>query len=446
MNRVRTGRSLVVPVILASAAFALATCLFLYLATLWVVRSDSDASLAQGVDIELAALADVFATGGLDETAARISDRLALRGNSGDDAHYLLADADGKRIAGDIQAWPMLSAENSQAGFLTINGDIRVFARATQLAPGVSVIAAREYGQRSALIAHLNWVFALAAILVLIASLLLAWRYAARLGRRVSALNDAFDAVQAGALDQPVPGRSDEDELGALSRHAEQLIGRLSHTLKGQRAITDQVAHEIRTPLAHLDSRLLRIIAANPDPDQVAALGAVRRDARGIADMLDSLLDIAASETRRGDRSGLERIDLSAVAQDVVDLYADSADEAGHRLSANLTPQVTIAGDAMQLTRMFSNLLDNAFKYAGPGAGISVSVEQGPRIVVADNGPGVAAPLRQTMFEPFRRAGPGPGHGLGLALVRAIAERHGLSIRYEDGQPGAMFILEGERS
>lgn len=432
--------------ILASAVFALATCLFLYLATLWVVRADSDASLARAVDIELAALADVHATGGMAETKARISDRLAMRGNSGDDAHYLLADAGGKRIAGDIEGWPMLSAENSQAGFVTINRDIPVFARATRLAPGVSVIAAREYGQRTALLFHLSWVFAVAAVLVLIASLLLAWRYAARLGRRVSALNDALDAVQAGALDRPVPGSADDDELGALSRHAERLIQRLARALAGQRAITDQVAHEIRTPLAHLDSRLLKVIAANPPGDQMAALGAARKEARGIADMLDSLLDIAASETRRGDRSGLERIDLSAVAQDVIDLYADSAEEAGHVLSASLTPQVMIAGDAMQLTRMFTNLLDNAFKYAGPGARISVTVAQGPHIVVADDGPGVPAALREQMFEPFRRAGPGPGHGLGLALVRAIAERHELSIRYRDGEPGAVFIIEGARS
>jgi signal transduction histidine kinase len=96
----------------------------------------------------------------------------------------------------------------------------------------------------------------------------------------------------------------------------------------------------------------------------------------------------------------------------------------------------------MQLTRLLSNLLDNAFKYVGSGGRIDLIVEQGPRILVRDNGPGVPEGMRERIFERFQRGGGyGNGHGLGLSLVRAIAGRHGLSIRCNDADPGAEFVL-----
>ena len=170
-------------------------------------------------------------------------------------------------------------------------------------------------------------------------------------------------------------------------------------------------------------------------------------DVKRMGELLDSLLDIAASEARRGDRSGFSNVDLSQVARDLVDLYADSAVEMGLELRAEIAPEVTMQGDAMQLTRAISNLLDNAFKYAGSGARVVLAIEPGPRIVVRDNGPGVPAPERDRIFERFQRChGERGGHGLGLALVRAIARRHDLDVHCRDAQPGAEFVIEREES
>jgi signal transduction histidine kinase len=442
----RSRRSIVGRVVLAVALLALAATGLLYAATIWVVRSESDAALARGVDVEMAALADIYATGGRRELVARIADRLALRAAAPDQAHYLVADGSGNRIAGDILHWPLLSAENSEARFVTLSNGTPVFARATQLAPDLRLVAALEYGGRTRLIARIGLAFGLAGLTIVVAALVLAWAAAARLRRRVEAINTAFRAIESGDFEHKVPGSDRGDELGELAAHARELVARLADVIRAQRDVTDQVAHEVRTPLMHLDRELLRLIERSVDPALTASLAEARAEARGIAALLDSLLDIASSEARRGDRSGFDRVDLSGLAANLAELYEDSAADLGLGFHPRIAPGVTIDGDAMQLSRALSNLLDNAFKYAGSGASVALIVEPGPRIIIRDDGPGVPEAMRDRIFDRFERCGGGgDGHGLGLALVRAIARRHGLSVRCRDASPGAEFVMEPER-
>ncbi|HEX5184290.1 MAG TPA: HAMP domain-containing sensor histidine kinase [Allosphingosinicella sp.] len=446
MTETGRRRSLVIPAVLGTAALALAAILILYAVTLWVVRSESDAALRRSVDTEIAALADIHATGGRAELLARVGDRLALRAGGGADrSHYLVADASGKRIAGDIARWPLLSAENSQAGFTILADGTPVYGRATMLAPDLRLVAAREYGGRTRLIGRIGLAFLLAGIGIFAAALALAWAGAARLRRRVERVNAAFRAIEAGDFERALPPAGRADEIGALTDHAGRLIHRLGDVIRAQRDVTDQVAHEIRTPLVHLDRQLLRLIEKGVGPALVAALGAVRQEARGIADLLDSLLDIASSEARRGDRAGFERVDLSEIAANIADLYAESAAELGIDFHTDIAPDVTLAGDRMQLSRALSNLLDNALNYAGKGAAVTLIVEPGPRIIVRDTGPGIPEGMRERIFERFAR-GPesGKGHGLGLALVRAIVRRHGLEVTCAETHPGARFVIAPE--
>jgi signal transduction histidine kinase len=440
----RRRSSLTTPLVLAVAALALAVTASLYAVTAGVIRSETGAALQATVDTDIAALADIYATGGRDELTARMRDRLALRASGPDQPHYMLADQSGSPIAGDIARWPMLSAENSQAAFVTLESGVPVFARATQLAPDLRLVAAREYGGRSALLAHVRNAFLIAGAGVLAAALLLGWLAALRLRRRVDTLNAGLRAIEAGDLRHRLAGTDARDELGELASHVDQLVARLAVVVQAQRDVTDQVAHEIRTPLMHLDTHLLRLIERSVDPALTAALGQVRQDARRIAELLDSLLDIAASEAGRGDRRGFQSVDLSEIATSLAELYAGSAADLSLDLRTEILPGVTLTGDPMQLTRLLSNLLDNAFKYAGAGARVTLSVGPGARVAVRDNGPGVPEPLRERIFDRFERGSDGEGHGLGLALVRAIANRHGLQIYCRDAEPGAEFILEPE--
>lgn len=442
MDEVRGRSSLTTPLVLAVAALALVATASLYAVTASVIRSETEATLRTTVDTDIAALADIHATGGRAELIARMGDRLSMRAHAADQAHYMLADQSGRPVAGDIQRWPMLSAENSQAGFVTLANGAPVFARATLLAPDLRLVAAREYRGRTALLGHVRNAFLVAGAAILAAALALGWFAASRLRRRVDALNAGLRAIEAGALDHRLPENGPDDELTELAAHANQLVGRLGQVVHSQRDVTDQVAHEIRTPLVHLDTHLLRLIERSVDPSLTTSLGQVRRESRRIAELLDSLLDIAASEAGKGDRRGFEQVDVSQIAADLSDLYADSATDIGLDFRTEIAPGVRVTGDAMQLTRAISNLLDNAFKYAGAGKRVTLIVAPGPRIVVRDNGPGVPESLRERIFERFQRgASDSNGHGLGLALVRAIAAQHGFSVSCGDAQPGAEFII-----
>lgn len=433
---------------LAVAGLALGATLLLYLVTTQVVRRASDADLSRAVDTEIAALADIYVTGGRRELVSRIDDRLALLPNGRDRAHYIVTDAAGRRITGDIARWPLLSEENSQSAFVSLSDNTPVFARSTQLARDVKLVVAREYGGREALLLRLRFAFLIAGMFILAAALATAWIAARRLRLRVENVNAAFEAIEEGDLDRPIPGGEVSDEFGLLARNANRLRDRLAQLIAAQRDITDHVAHEIRTPLMHVENGLLKLINRSADPIDIAMLVEARAETRGIGDLLNSLLDIATSRARRGDRSGFEQIDLSRIVTDMVELYRDSADELGLALQSVITPGVEMPGDAMQITRLLSNLLDNAFKYVPSGGTITLSVAPGPRIVVRDDGPGIPEMLRTQIFDRFQRAHDGSwkGHGLGLTLSRAIAERHGLKIFCEPADPGASFVLEPEET
>ncbi|RYD49556.1 MAG: HAMP domain-containing histidine kinase, partial [Sphingomonadales bacterium] len=440
-ERKRRRTSVVARTAFAVGAFAITAIALLYASTLQVVRSESDAALQRSVDVDIAAFADIYASGGRAELIARMQDRLAMQAEGSDQAHYMLVEVTGAKLAGDIGRWPLLSAENSQAAFVTLSDGTPAFARATQLDAGLRVVAAREYGGRSALLRRIGAAFLATGFAVVLAAFALAWLAASRLRVRIAGMNAAFDTVEHGDLRGRVPGEERTDELGALALHANQLIDRLSVVLLAQREITDQVAHEIRTPLVHLDTRILHLIDKAVDPALISGLGSVRHEARRIGELLDSLLDIASNEARRGDRSGFARVDLSCIGQNLADLYAETAIEYGLDFDTEISRDVSISGDAMQLTRAISNLLDNAFKYAGAGARIRLVIEPGPRIVVRDDGAGVPEEMRERIFERFQRGhGERGGHGLGLALVRAIAQQHGLEVFCRDAGPGAEFV------
>lgn len=195
----------------------------------------------------------------------------------------------------------------------------------------------------------------------------------------------------------------------------------------------------------HLNSRIVKALAKQPDTVASAHLVEARSDIRRLVASLEALLDIASSKAQEGDTRGMVTVDFSALVQQICELYQDSAEEAGYGLRWNIAPGVAIAGDEAQLGRIVTNLLDNAFKYNRPGGVIEVTLQHGPRLVVTDEGPGVPPDEREKVFERFyrgRAAGSDvQGSGMGLALARAIAERHGLSLVLEDSVDGAQFVL-----
>lgn len=412
----------------------------------WTVQASGAAALERAVDVDLAGLADIHASGGERELVARIGDRLELAPSDGNRPHYLLLGPGGTRLAGDLDAWPGIDARISESRRIELPGGVEAQARATQLGPDLRLLVAREDRATAALLRRLALGFLLAGLAAVASVALLGWLTARRLNRRIERLNQAFrkrepDAIAALAADESV-----RDEIGELARHSADALAQTAHLAQAHRDTADQIAHEMRTPLMHLDTQLVKLARETGDAALGEALARARGDIRGIVALLESLLDIASSEAKIGDRSGLKPVNLSAMVARLADLYADSAEESGHRFDVAIAPGVTFPGEEMQLARLVTNLLDNAFKYVPAGGTIRLALAAGPRLELSDDGPGIPDGDRETVFTRFRRAHGETkgGAGLGLALARAIAQRHGLSLTLLASQRGAHFMLQPE--
>lgn len=422
----------------------------------WLTHQSVSATLQQAaqteVDVDLAGLADIYATGGQAELEARIADRIALTPMEGSAPHYLLADNRGRVIAGDLAAWPALDPTVSESGVIAIGANSEGFARAVQLGPDLRLVVARTIDIEAPVLSSIATAFAAGgAVFVLLVALL--GRFAALgLQRRIERINLAFREPQDGS-GLAAARRSDGDEIDELTAHSAAALARVNDLLAAYKDTSEQLAHEIRTPLSHLDNRLVKALAEKPEPGVAERLTEARGEIRRIVQTLESLLDIAASKAHRGDRTGLAPVDLSALVTGICELYSGSAEEGGLELRWNVAPDVAINGDERQLSRLVTNMLDNALKYVPPGGRIAVTLEPGPVLVVADDGPGIDPRERDRIFERFYRGrttgDETSGSGLGLALARAIAERHGLALTLEEpaagGLGGAVFRIAAEK-
>lgn len=374
----------------------------------------------------------------------RIADRLALIPSDGSVPHYLLADGARMRIVGDLAAWPALDPAISERGRIAIGVDTTALARATRLAPDLHLVVARETADSRPILRQVGAVFLLGGGLFVIIVAILGRLAALRLQTRIERINSTFRNQEADAMLQSMP-TVPNDEIDELAVHSAAVLARMKGLMEAYRDTTERVAHEIRTPLMHLDGKLVKALASSPATRVEEKLTEARKDIRRLIRLLESLLDIAANKARKGEILGLTNTDLSVLTQRICELYADSAEESGHAFSWDIAPGVELPVEEAQFARLVTNLLDNAFKYVPSGGEVRLSLEPGPRLVVEDNGPGIEPEERQRIFERFYRGKCGTddaqGNGLGLALAQAIAIRHGLEIALEDTTSGASFVV-----
>ena len=427
----------------AAICLSLVLVLGLWFITHQTIRSTLNEGAQNEVDVDIAGLVDIYATGGLPELEQRIADRIALTPSEGNTPHYLLANDSGERIAGDLVRWPGLDPMVSETGVIAIGEASQGFARAVQLGPDVRLLVARRTDSNAAVLDNVALAFAGGGVVFVTLVALLGRIAAIGLQRRIGQINLAFRDPDKERAHTPV---HNGDEIDELTAHSAAALRRQRGLMEAYKETSEQLAHEMRTPLSHLDNRLLKALEAQPRPEVAERLMEARAEIRRLVQTLESLLDIAASKTRRGDRGGLTRFDFSAMVNRICELYAGSAEETGHALMWQVEPGVVIEGDESQLSRLVTNLLDNALKHVPSGGRIDVTLTEGPELVVADNGPGIAPSDRERIFDRFYRGRSGVqsevhGSGLGLALARAIAERHNMVLDLDDTPKGASFRL-----
>ncbi|MBO2463217.1 HAMP domain-containing histidine kinase [Actinomadura sp. LCR2-06] len=282
---------------------------------------------------------------------------------------------------------------------------------------------------------------ALVAAGVLAASLLTSWVTWSLVGRTlrpVEAMRAQIAEITISDLSLRVPQPSGDDEIARLARTANQTLDRLEDAMERQRRFGSMVSHELRRPLTGLRTQLEEVLLF-PDADPHRGV----RDALATAGRLQSIIE---------EMLMLTRISTGPRAVEPVGLAALAREEAARRgggppVEVSAPEELTVTGNRVQLAGVLANLLVNAQRHARTGVRVTVLRADGDAAVaVQDDGAGIAPGDRERVFEPFtrlaegRRRDPG-GSGLGLAICRAVAETHNGTLRVEDSERGARFVL-----
>jgi signal transduction histidine kinase len=286
---------------------------------------------------------------------------------------------------------------------------------------------------------------AVALAIMAVASVLLGWIVAGRVLRPVRTMSAAARRISAGNLHERLAVAGPDDEFTELGQTFDDLLGRLEAAFESQRHFVANASHELRTPVT-VERAILQVALANPDATTDTLRSACERAlASGEQQerLIEALLTLASSE-RGLDR--WEAFDLAAVTEEVLNARRQVADRCGVRVQARLTPAPAL-GDPSLARSLVANLVDNALRYNSAGGWAEVLTGSGPRgatITVANSGPPVPAEEVARLFRPFQRLQRGrtrhtAGHGLGLAIVQAIANAHGAHI---DARPIAAGGLE----
>ena len=266
--------------------------------------------------------------------------------------------------------------------------------------------------------------------------------------RRLRRINDTFAAVGAGDLGARVPDTDGRDEYARLGANINASLDRIERLMSGVRAVSDNIAHDLRTPLTRLRNRIeLLTLQETPTPEVVEQ---VTDEADRLLDVFNALLRIAQLE-QGSYRRAFANFDLRTMVRDAVELYEPSIIEKRIELAIDL-PEASMSflGDRDLWLQALSNLLDNAMKYTPEGGTIRVSLRQSAAawtLVVADSGPGIPAEEREHVLQRFYRLESHrgtEGSGLGLSLVAAVCSLHQARLEL-GGEPGLVVTIQWRR-
>lgn len=431
------------------AASVLILLAFIYWSTAAYMARQVDAT----IETEIAGLAEQYRTRGLTGLSDLIGARVARKPSGS--SIYLLVDRAFAPVVGNLSRWP--DVPPAEDGWLNFRlegqgwprGEIhRARARAFRLEGGFHLLVGRDIHdleETQALIVNtLIWGLLMTLVLALLGGVVMT----RSMLRRIEAINQTSREIMSGDLTHRIPSNQSGDDFDVLIGNLNAMLDRIESLMEGVRRVSDNIAHDLKTPLTRLRHSLEVLRAEAAEPDTVHAL---TEQAVGEAERLlstfNALLRIARVESAES-RAAFADVRLADLVRDVADLYEPLAEEKGQRLVAQVADGVCVRGDRDLLFQALANLLDNAVKYTPPGGTISVGLENranGPHLTVADSGPGVPAQARGKVFQRFFRLEESrttPGSGLGLSLVAAVAQLHGAGVRLSDNQPGLRVTLE----
>jgi signal transduction histidine kinase len=416
---------------------------FIYWATLGYLERQTSAT----IEAELAGLYEQFERRGLAGLADIINER--VQRDSERRSVYLLADAIGRPLAGNVPYWPAtLDVDTEWLDFTKRdeNGaETPVRAALLRVGPGFRLLVGRDIRELADIRRELRRASAVGVTLTLFLALLGGVLLALSAQHRLAELNRTARQIIAGDLSKRVAVKGTKDEHDELATNINAMLDQIENLLAGMRHVGDSVAHDLRGPLTRLRNRLETLAVA--DEPKREDLGDCVEQLDHVLETFNALLRIARVESGAY-RSAFTAVDLRAIVRDVCELYQAAADEQRVVLRLENEAAVEIFGDRELLAQALTNLLDNAVKYTPAGGTVTVRLERSgdtAKLSVADSGPGIPEGDRSRVLQRFTRldqARSQPGNGLGLALVNAVTLQHHGRLTLGDNAPGLVVTLE----
>lgn len=431
------------------AASTSALMLILVLTAMWLVEASGEAALyaeeRETISDELDLLVRIDLEEGAEGLVRAVS-RLAAVEQS--DQLYLLRDASGKLLAGNVEGWPEhLLISRVPARVSLLGGGIGLVA-ARPLPDGRSILVGRDARSIELLRRRLFNAVWEAMIVIGVIGVALTTITNRLVLRRVEMLSETARLVSSGQLRARATLAQEVSPFGDIARALNAMLDEVERLILGLRTVTDSLAHDLRTPLARVRRALeAGIVTADPAA-RLLALEMGRTEIDRTIGIFNALIDIARAEGGLS-RSAMSVVDVAELLRAVFELFEPLAEEQQLQVHCDISEGATLYGHRPLLMQAASNLVHNALKYTPRGGTVRIALRINAHcaeIIVADSGPGIPAERRDAAIQRFTRlsqsAGPDGSAGLGLAIVDACARLHEGALLLEDNAPGLRARLQ----
>ncbi len=414
----------------------------------WQTNVLLNRQLEQTIEAEVQGLAEQYRAGGISNLAKTVANRSLAAGNS----IYLVTDSEGDRITGNLTSisrdlWNKVGRVEfvynrpGQKGSESRLALVSVF----RLKGGFRLIVGRDIEDRRVFERVVQSAFILGLGFMALVGLGGGWLVSRSLLSRIDAVTATSRTIMEGDLSGRVPVVGSGDELDRLSENLNAMLDRIEQLMVGMREVSDNIAHDLKTPLNRLRNRAEAALREKGGAKPYrAALERTIEEADDLIKTFNGLLSIARLEAGAS-QGAMEEIEAAALIRDVVELYEPAAEDKGLSLRAESAEGVRLVADRQLIGQALANLIDNAIKYGGGDIQVSaIDTGASVEIGVGDHGPGIPEQDRARVLKRFVRLEESrsrPGSGLGLALVAAVARLHGGEVRLDDNEPGLRAVL-----
>ncbi|HKF97128.1 MAG TPA: HAMP domain-containing sensor histidine kinase [Steroidobacteraceae bacterium] len=406
------------------------------------------------IDTELRSLQEKFVRSGVPGVTDEINLRIDSWGRIG--AVYMLADANFERVAGNVAHWPfdgmpteawpefdIATIEPGRRAVHPVRAAVRTLPDGNLLLVGTDISQGRRFAEkfRRATLTGIG--------LSTLAAALAGFWFSYRLARRVGEVTRTCQRIMDGESGRRLPLAGANDEFDALAASVNRVLDRLEEQAGTLRATFDSTAHDLRAPLQRLRARMDALLLRSPplEPAVHESIEAALREVEHLQRTLATLLQIALAESGTPLASPAA-VDVGELAAELVELFEPVAGAQGLTLDCRPEPAAIVQGNRQLLAQLLTNLIENGLKYVPAGGRIEVAVRRltdRVRLVVSDNGPGIAAEDRARAGQPFTRfasAAKREGSGLGLSLAAAITRLHRGRLALESNEPGLKVVVD----